>query len=218
MKQKNMEKNQERPGRHDGWENLSQAEIIRMAKELVRELQSEMGKGGSISLTYVAPGAQLIEHLDTQNVYQGGKADSEATGEADTETSGESVGEACDPDDDGPHPPTLPTAEAMAHAVENTMRAGYWWANTAWAVVYRVYQMLGYRGGYSQFVRRVDCWPRSWPWKTACRYDAVQKPVTSGRLDGTPEEWEHRPGLRQAARLGKALLRELSPHTGSAPL
>ncbi len=215
MKQKNMENNQERPGRHDGWENLSQAEIIRMAKELVRELQSEMGKGGSISLTYVAPGAQLIEHLDTQNVYQGGRATGMAA-PASTEKT--------DTEDkltwsDETHPPTLPTAESMARAVETTMTAGYWWANTAWAVVYRVYQMLGYRGGYSQFVRQVESWPRSRQWKMACRYDAVQKPVSSGRLDGSPEEWEHRAGLRQAARLGNALLHlTRGHHTGSDPV
>lgn len=49
--------------------------------------------------------------------------------------------------------------EVMAKALERTMEEGYWWANTAWAVAYRIYQMEGFTGSIRQFVREVQEWP-----------------------------------------------------------
>ena len=38
------------------------------------------------------------------------------------------------------------------------MEEGYWWASTAWAVAYRIYQMEGFTGSIRQFVREVQEW------------------------------------------------------------
>lgn len=102
-----------------------------------------------------------------------------------------------------------PLPETMARAVERTMAQGYWWASTAWAVVYRVYQMKGYGGGFSQFVKEVATWPRTRQWEMECNFDAVQKPVSSGRLSGMPETWRANGAQEQATKLAFALMEEL---------
>ena len=43
--------------------------------------------------------------------------------------------------------------EVMAKALERTMEEGYWWASTAWAVAYRIYQMEGWAASASSCVR-----------------------------------------------------------------
>ena len=95
----------------------------------------------------------------------------------------------------------------MSQAVVATVKQGLWWSNRSWAVVYRVYQMKGYMGGFSQFIRDVE----SWPVKTGfeCNYDAVQKPITSGVLLGNPENWEAQGAPKQASLLAYALLEKL---------
>ena len=103
----------------------------------------------------------------------------------------------------------IPPPEAMARAVERTMAQGYWWASTAWAVVYRVYQMKGYTGGIRQFVREVKEWPFSGRLTYECNYDAVCKPIRSGRRAGTPDGWIKNGATAQYAILGTALLKEL---------
>ena len=101
----------------------------------------------------------------------------------------------------------LPTREAMIQAVEATEKEGLWWSSRSWAVVFRVYQMKGYKGSISEFVREV----KAWGLKTdhECNYDAVQKPVASGILSGTPERWKANGAQGQTVKLAEALLREL---------
>ena len=81
-------------------------------------------------------------------------------------------------------------SEVMIKAAERTMDEGYWWASTAWAVVYRIYQMEGYTGSIRQFVREVE----EWPWQKGpvfpCTYDGVQKPIVSGKLSGSIDKWK----------------------------
>ena len=99
----------------------------------------------------------------------------------------------------------IPPPEAMARAVERTMAQGYWWASTAWAVVYRIYQMKGYSGGIRQFVREVE----EWPWQKAlafpCTYDSVQKPIVGGKLMRTIDKWKDDGAMEQMQKLGQAL-------------
>jgi hypothetical protein len=93
----------------------------------------------------------------------------------------------------------------MARAVERTMAQGFWWASTAWAVVYRVYQMKGYLGGIRQFVREVE----EWPWQKKpifpCNYDSVQKPIVGGKLMRTIDKWKDDGAMEQMQKLGQAL-------------
>ena len=143
-------------------------------------------QGSKIEIVYVAPGAQHVETIQTQNVYTYKRPS--ASGETTSVT---------------------PPPEAMARAVEKTMAQGYWWASTAWAVVYRIYQMEGFTGSIRQFVREVKEWPFSGRLNYECNYDAVCKPIRSGRLAGTPDGWIKNGATAQYAILGTALLKEL---------
>ena len=106
-------------------------------------------------------------------------------------------------------PDVLVAPEAMVRAVEQTMTQGYWWANTSWAIVYRVYQMKGYKGSISQFEREI----KTWPWKKElvfpCTYDGIQKPLSSGKLTRTIDKWEEDGASKQMINLGEALLNYL---------
>lgn len=101
----------------------------------------------------------------------------------------------------------LPTREALIQAVAATEKEGLWWSSRSWAVVYRVYQMKGYKGSISEFVREV----KAWELKTdhECNYDAVQKPMASGVLSGAPDRWKANGAQGQAVKLAEALLKEL---------
>lgn len=103
---------------------------------------------------------------------------------------------------------SVPTIHAMASAVEQTVAHGNWWASTAWAVVYRIYQMKGYAGSVSQFVREVEEWPWQKKPEYECNYDAVCKPIRSGKLAGTPDGWVKNGASSQYAILGQKLLNE----------
>ena len=143
-----------------------------------------INQGSKIEVVYVASGGQ---HVETQiNI---GAHPNEGS-EKDTKDN-------------------IPPPEAMTRAVERTMAQGYWWASTAWAVVYRVYQMKGYTGGIRQFMREVKEWPFSGRLTYECNYDAVCKPIRSGRLAGTPDGWIKNGATAQYAILGTALLKEL---------
>lgn len=100
----------------------------------------------------------------------------------------------------------IPSHERLCRAIEQTMEDGLWWASTAWAVVFRVYQMKGYMGSISQFVREVDeCeWKRSLAYQ--CSYDSVQKPIVSGKLSGNIEKWKEEGVMEQMIKLGMQLL------------
>ena len=100
----------------------------------------------------------------------------------------------------------IPSAKEMCHAAEKTQSMGLWWSMRSWAVVYRIYQLKGYKKGYSQFVDEVKGWPVKKPFDYECNFDAIQKPISQGMLDGTPDDWEKRGGLKQAVKLGRAML------------
>ncbi|MBR3545966.1 MAG: hypothetical protein IKN86_00195 [Bacteroidaceae bacterium] len=99
--------------------------------------------------------------------------------------------------------------DAMVRAIEKTASNGLWFASTSWAVVYRVCQIKGYKKGFSQFVRDVSTWPFTMKLPFECNFDAIQKPMTSGKLDGMPERWRSNGAHEQMVKLGKALLEEL---------
>ena len=101
----------------------------------------------------------------------------------------------------------LPSREALIQAVTATEKEGLWWSSRSWAVVYRVYQMKGYKGSISEFVREVEAWNLKTDYK--CDYDAVRKPVASGILIGTPDRWKANGAQGQTVKLAEALLREL---------
>lgn len=106
-----------------------------------------------------------------------------------------------------------PTPLQMCRAAERTQQMGLWWSKRSWAVVMRIYQIKGYKGGYTQFIEEVESWPYEIVMDFECNFDAIQKPLSQGLLDGMPDDWEKRGGMRQAARLGRALLKLLEDTT-----
>ena len=181
-----MKYKDEDPDNLGGLGGMLPAEVLKMLNELLEQMHQtgHINNGSKIEIVYVASGGQ---HVETQiNI---GAHPNEGS-EKETKDN-------------------IPQPEAMTRAVERTMAQGYWWASTAWAVVYRVYQMKGYTGSISQFVREVEEWP--WQKKPAyeCNYDAVCKPIRSGRLAGTPDGWIKNGATAQYAILGTALLKEL---------
>ena len=138
-----------------------------------------INQGSKIEIVYVASGGQ---HVETQ------------------------IKIGAHPNEGSEEPTSVtPPPEVMARAVERTMAQGYWWASTAWAVVYRVYQMKGYSGGIRQFVREVE----EWPWQKKpifpCNYDSVQKPIVGGKLMRTIDKWKDDGAMEQMQKLGQAL-------------
>lgn len=85
---------------------------------------------------------------------------------------------------------SLPSAEQMASAVETTMKAGLWWGNTAWSVVFRVMQMMGYKGSITQFIDIVGnlAFSKEFPYK--CNMDAISKPLRNGKMSRDLERWQ----------------------------
>ncbi len=105
---------------------------------------------------------------------------------------------------------SLPSHVQFCRAIEKTMNDGLWWASTAWAVVFRVYQMKGYQGSIRQFVREI----KDWEWKRAlaypCTYDGIQKPIVSGKLAGPVDRWKEEGVMEQMQKLGMMLLNLLN--------
>jgi len=172
----------EDPDNLGGLGGMLPAEVLKMLNELLEQMHQtgHINNGSKIEIVYVASGGQ---HVETQiNI----GAHSNEGSEKETKDN-------------------IPPPEAMARAVEHTMAQGYWWASTAWAVVYRVYQMKGYSGGIRQFVREVE----EWPWQKAlafpCTYDSVQKPIVGGKLMRTIDKWKDDGAMEQMQKLGQAL-------------
>jgi len=98
----------------------------------------------------------------------------------------------------------MPTAEKMSDALRRTVSEGYWWSNRAWAVVYRVCQMLGYTGSYSTFVEDAGKWAVDTGYEL--NYDAIQKPMAKGWLIGPVGNWERQGAAKAFPVLANALL------------
>ena len=113
--------------------------------------------------------------------------------------------------------PMIPTKEEMMMAVKETVTQGMWWSNRSWSVVYRVYQIKGYMGGFSQFIAEAKSWQIDTGFEL--NYDAVQKPITSGKLIGSVDEWEANGASKQAVVLAYAIIAELEKlKTKNCPL
>jgi len=180
-------RNEDDPDNLGGLGGMLPAEVLKMLNELL-EQQHRTGhpnNGSKIEIVYVASGGQHVETIQSQNIYTYKRQS------ASEETTS-----------------VIPPPEAMARATEQTVAQGYWWASMAWAVVYRVYQMKGYTGGISQFVREVEEWPWQRKPEYECTYDAVCKPIRSGKLTGTPDGWVMNGASSQYANLGQELLNE----------
>ena len=104
---------------------------------------------------------------------------------------------------------TMPTAEQMASAVETTLKAGLWWGNTAWSVVFRVMQMMGYKGSITQFIGIAEnlALGKDFPYK--CNMDAVSKPLRNGKISRDLERWQEDGAPKKYIILASSLREEL---------
>ena len=104
---------------------------------------------------------------------------------------------------------TIPTAEQMASAVETTLKAGLWWGNTAWSVVFRVMQMMGYKGSITQFIGIAEnlALGKDFPYK--CNMDAVSKPLRNGKISRDLERWQEDGAPKKYIILASSLREEL---------
>ena len=104
---------------------------------------------------------------------------------------------------------TLPTAEQMAKAVEATLKAGLWWGNTAWSVVFRVMQMMGYKGSITQFIDIVGnlALGKDFPYK--CNMDSISKPLRNGKISRDLERWQEDGAPKKYIILASSLKKEL---------
>ena len=100
--------------------------------------------------------------------------------------------------------------EAMVWAVEKTIKDGHWWGNVSWSVVYRIYQMKGYQGTVSQFVRDVSQWPFTMQIRYDCNDDAVGKPIRTGKISRNLDKWAEDGASSQFIILGEALMKALA--------
>lgn len=179
-----MKYKEETPDNLGGLSGMLPAEILKLVNELLEQQHQivHTNNGSKIELVYVASGGQHVDTIQSQNIYTYKRQNAN-----EKQTS------------------VTPPPEAMAGAVEQTMAQGFWWASTAWAVVYRVYQMKGYTGCIRQFVREVE----EWPWQKKpifpCNYDSVQKPIVGGKLMRTIDKWKDDGAMEQMQKLGHAL-------------
>ena len=93
---------------------------------------------------------------------------------------------------------------------EKTIKDGHWWGNVSWSVVYRIYQMKGYQGTVSQFVRDVSQWPFTMHIRYDCNDDAVGKPIRTGKISRSLDKWAEDGASSQFIILGKELMKALA--------
>ena len=184
------------------------ADVLKMVNELLEQLHSKDKdhQGSKIEIVYVASGGQHVENQINIGAYPGPPKPHPLTPSPRGEGGVDSAATASHP---AHHKSTeLPVTEAMVLAIEKTLKDGHWWGNVSWSVVYRIYQMKGYQGTISQFVRDVSQWPFTMPIRYDCNDDAVGKPIRTGKISRSIDKWADDGASSQFVILGEALLKE----------
>jgi len=186
-----MNHNEEVPDFLGGLGDMLPADVLKMVNELLEQLhRKDKDHQGSTVFIY-APGSQYVD----KQFNFGDKVSGIATSTKQTE--GEPKSE-------------IPPPETMVWAVEKTIKDGHWWGNVSWSVVYRVYQMKGYQGTVSQFVRDVSRWPFTMYIRYDCNDDAVGKPIRTGKISRSLDKWAEDGASSQFIILGEALMKALA--------
>ena len=178
----------------------SPAEIIRqMVDRLGELLHNHPNKNGNITINYYNSVGQRIDSVTTQNFASDKWLKTSSDAAVDDKKQEERE-----------HNDKTPPPKVMAWAVEKTIRDGHWWGNVSWSVVFRIYQMKGYQGSISQFVRDVSQWPFTMHISFECNDDAVGKPIRSGKIIRSLDKWAEDGASSQFVILGEALMEALS--------
>ena len=194
-----MNHNEEVPDFLGGLGDMLPADVLKKVNELLEQLhRADKDHQGSPVFIY-APGSQYVDKQFNIGAYprplpKGKGADSAETASQPALLKG---GE-------------LPAPEAIVCAVEKTIKDGHWWGNVSWSVVYRIYQIKGYQGTVSQFVRDVSRWSFTMPIRYDCNDDAVGKPIRAGKISRSLDKWAEDGASSQFIILGEALMKALA--------
>lgn len=104
----------------------------------------------------------------------------------------------------------LPTMAEMAMACETTRDENLWWGHSSWSVVFRIYEILGFKGSARSFIEEVKDWPLKEPFPYHCDKDSVGKPLRRGKILGPIEKWATEGAHQREVKLGNRLLALLS--------
>ena len=195
----NMNQNEENPDFLGGLGDLLPADVLKKVNELLEQLHRKDNDHQGSPVFIYAPGSQYVDKQFNIGAYprplpKGKGVDSTATASHPAHHKGED----------------LPVPEAMVWAVEKTIKDGHWWGNVSWSVVYRIYQMKGYQGTVSQFVRDVSRWPFTMHIRYDCNDDAVGKPIRTGKISRSLDKWAEDGASSQFIILGEALMKALA--------
>jgi hypothetical protein len=191
-------RNEDNPESLGGLGDLLPAEVLKKLNELLEHLhQSDNNKGSKIEFVYVAPGAQNVQHLNTQIINQGAQGDSSLSKQTKYKN--------CNEDKMLSTPPP----DVIVRAVEKTVNDGLWSTNTCWSVVYVVYRRLGYEGSVSDFVKEVTSWKFVRAIKYKCNRDSVGKPLRNKRMTYNIDNWLSDGVQKKFYLLAVALLGEI---------
>ena len=186
-----MNHNEEVPDNMKGLGDMLPADVLKMVNELLERVhQADTGHQGNTVFIY-APGSQYVEKQYIASPQPETHPDPPCVGRE------KGAGE-------------LPAPETMVWAVERTIKDGHWWGNISWSVVYRIYQMKGYQGTISQFVRDVSRWPFTMHIRYDCNDDAVGKPIRTGKISRSLDKWAEDGASSQFIILGEALMKALA--------
>ena len=116
---------------------------------------------------FFKPVGQFIEHVDTVNFSM----------DKDGNFHFENVGQVNKQNAAGENKPKerKATKEMMSKAMLKTLQDGYWKAARAWAIVYQVYCIWGYKGTQQDFIEEVKTWPDVDKNRYVCNRDAATK-------------------------------------------
>lgn len=104
----------------------------------------------------------------------------------------------------------LPSMAEMAKACEKTSEEHLWWGHSSWSVVFRIYEILGFKGNIHSFIEEVKKWPLKKSFHYHCDRDSVGKPVRRGKMMGPIEKWAAEGAQLREVKLGNRLLEILS--------
>ena len=194
-----MNHNEEVPDFLGGLGDMLPADVLKKVNELLEQLHWKDKDYEGRPVFIYAPGSQYVDKQFNIEAYprpltKGKGADGAENASHPTHHKG---GE-------------LPAPEAMVWAVEKTIKDGHWWGNVSWSVVYRIYQMKGYQGTVSQFVRDVSRWSFTMHIRYDCNDDAVGKPIRTGKISRSLDKWAEDGASSQFIILGEALMKALA--------
>ncbi len=103
----------------------------------------------------------------------------------------------------------LPSMSEMAMACEKTCEEHLWWGHSSWSVVFRIYEILGFKGNIHSFIEEVKKWPLNKSFPYHCDRDSVGKPIRRGKISGPIEKWAADGAHSRETKLGEKLYKLL---------